>query len=464
MIDSPLLPNRILTTIFLSFWLSCICSLSNAQPNVQPNVQPIGQPNTQSSPLPNIQPAPQPDASTALHQEALRQTQSIQNGGKNWPTVATEFFTIHHQPTTPPGHVATKELDRFVAETLDLWEVPETFRSHLRQNKMAYYLCDDATVTRLTGYQTKGMADLAGRAVISSHYPHFHELVHLLVHLMQETPPAQTHPLVQEGIACLLGGRWGRSPDIVLYTGWVHQNFGMGALDDIMTQADFHTFSGGADVAYPMAAMLCEMVRREAGWSGVLALNEELSGSLEKVVSLRSEDVVAAIAEICQWGEADSHQRLSETMAALWLEYRRCGIAPVDTMPTGKLFKKALRGTGAALVWEEDNRHFVKLFARDYPAYILAPPTDSDWGFSTLFTEHFPDQSYQGQRYGLRFSSDNISLYDFATNQLVATWVAGFTDEMSACDGQPNCLDFEITEPWTAALTSFMAGGSKIHQ
>ena len=74
----------------------------------------------------------------------------------------------------------------------------------------------------------------------------------------------------------------------------------MGHLDDVMTRDDFYSFRGGPDVAYPIGAMLCEVVSREAGYPGLMQLYKKLSGSVEFVALLTAEDVVLAVAAVCQ--------------------------------------------------------------------------------------------------------------------------------------------------------------------
>jgi len=404
----------------------------------------------------------QPTSSESLKKEALRQTLSIVQGGKDWPVQETKYFIIHYQPKMVPSPAAINELDNFAGQILGLFEVSQGFRNELGNNKISYYLCNDETIKTLTGYQTKGMADLAGRAVISSHFPHFHELVHLLVHLIQETPSEQTHPLVQEGIACLLGGRWGRAPNTILYTGWVHRSFGMGEMDAVLTQADFFSFSGGADVAYPLGAMLCEMVRREAGWAGVLDLNTRLSGSALKVASLNSESVLATIAEICRWGQKDVRNEFYEAINEIWPEYRRCGIAPLEGSQPSIPGQEKNYENAQVMMWLTGGQQVVKVTATKFPVHLMSAPTKADWGNSSLFNEHFPSKEYHGQRYGMRCSPDNISLYDYATNQLIATWVAGFTDETDACGNGTAGIVFEVSKEFHLALTTFIANASEV--
>ncbi len=394
----------------------------------------------------------QTDSTEELRREAFRQTASIQQGGRHWLIFETEFFTIHHQSTNAPDPVACQELDSFVTRTLNSLDPNGLAIQTLRENKLAYYLCNDATVEILTGYQTKGMADLAGRAVISSHFPHFHELAHLLVHLLMEEKPSQTHPLVQEGLACLIGGRWGRAPQTVLYTGWVHRNFGMGELADALTRDGFYSLPGGADVAYPMGAVLCEIVRRQAGWNGVMELNKKLSGTVEFVSSLSAVDVEEYVAEICGWDDETAGVELKNRMANIWPEFRRCGIYPAESIPTVEPTWEYSDSLSQVKLWNGQTSQVVWVKSDQFPVFLLSPNQNSSRAFSSLFKDHLPLKQYLGQRYGLRCDPENIALYDYATNQLVATWVASFTDEMDGCGTSQTGLLFEIGSQGGSAL------------
>jgi hypothetical protein len=280
------------------------------------------------------------------------------------------------------------------------------------------------------------MADLRGRAVISSPYPHFHELAHLLVDMTFTETPAQTLPVVQEGLACLLGGRWGRSPQVVLYTGWVNDHFGMGTLADVLTQEAWNGFGGGSDVAYPLGALLCEAVRRQAGWAGVMELNRRVAGSAEKVAGLDEKTIRGHINRICGWTENDDS--LEKAMAQVMAENKRCGILPGGPWPGA-----GVAIAPAAFFATGEEGPIFKVEASACPLFVLSQ-ADPGSSASTLFQEHLPANTYRGQRWGLRVSPETISLYDFATNQLLGLWVAGFTDEPDACAGPRETLVFRL--------------------
>jgi len=376
----------------------------------------------------------------ALLHEAVSQTEAIRRAGADWPIHETRFFRIHHQPALLPAEVACTELDRFTAETAVKVGHSAATIAELEAAKLDYYLCDDVTVQELTGHPTKGMADLRGRAVISSHFPHFHELAHLLVDMTFAETPAQTLPVVQEGLACLLGGRWGRSPEVVLYTGWVNDHFGMGSLEDVLTQEAWNRFGGGVDVAYPLGTALCEAVRREAGLPGVMELNRRVAGSAGKVARLSDLDIRGLIAQICG---GDRGQDLAMALGRVMADQKRCGILPGGEWRQTGPATSLETGSATAQVRKHKGGWIWKIRALDYPIFVLAE-AGSGAARSPLFTEHLPGHTYHGERWGLRISPETVSFYDFGTNQLVGLWVAGFTEEPGGLDSPDGALIFRL--------------------
>ena len=373
--------------------------------------------------------AVEPATTPSLHQEARRQTQAIRNGGADWPVLDTRHFRIHHQPGQHPDPQAVSQLDSFTENVWQSLADPDQ-GAVLGGRPVDYYLCDDATVQRLTGYPTKGMADLAGRAIISSHFPHFHELVHLLVHELAEDPPEQTLLVLQEGTACLLGGRWGRSTSAVLYTGWVHGNMSGMHLEQALTQDGFRAYPGGPDASYPLATLICRLVRQKTGWPGLLELTDRLSGSLEYVQALGPEDFYRALEKVCDLAAGSGAAWLEERLDQAWPALRRCGIAPVGEWPGQAVFTVA---------------------AETFPVYRLSREQPRDNAASSLFAEHFPGRPYRGQHFGMRISPEEVALYDYHANQLVAIWVGGFTDEWGAL-GSGSSLRFAAAADLVAVV------------
>ena len=144
-----------------------------------------------------------------------------------------------------------------------------------------------------------------------------------------------------------------------------------------------------------------------------------------------------------------------------WLDYRRCGVAPLD-LPPAKTPARVVDPPGGQIkMWKLDHKFVFQLQSEVYPVYLLSPPS-ARAGNSATFSEHLSCERYRAERYGLRCSPDDIALYDFATNQLLATWVSGFTDEAGALGGLGKGLIFEISGSGSAAAEELVFEGCRL--
>ncbi len=382
--------------------------------------------------------------------------------GRQWTRHESEFSTVFCQDESLFSRAACDQLDQFVFAAAGKLGVSATRLAQLRRQKILYYLCDDEMVAELTGYTTKGMADLAGAAVISSHFPHFHEVSHLLVNYALAEAPLYPLPLLQEGIACRLGGRWGRSPEVVLYMGWVNAALEMGTLGEILTRDGFLLAPGGADVSYAFGAVLCDLIIDRIGWSGLLALQESLAGSLDETSALTADIIAAEIAETCGWTAEPGVANL-EAAFARWLpQFRRASVVPgvVSGFPPSAELDHS--GSPQVTVRRGDGGTVFTVSGGQWPVVLIpvAAVDSSDStvsGPSPLFEEVLPGHVYGGQPFGIRCSAESISIYDFVGNRMVGIWVAGFSDEAGAADGEGGAVVFSVS---AEVLSGVLAPGS----
>lgn len=349
---------------------------------------------------------------------------------RRWPTLQTRYFRIRH----PAGHVvdpaAMAELDAFAAETVaKLGGDP----SELARVPAPYVVADAATVEEVTGHATVGMVDVASGTIVSSHFPHFHEAVHLLAGRVGPDLPMMQLPVFQEGLACLLGGRWGRSPAVVLHQGRVFLDWETLAPSDLLAAADFRRAPGGPDAAYAVAALVCATVEREAGLEQLLALNREFAGP---AAAASAETVAAAVARACAWPTSDDpRERLDMAVHELAREWRYCGIVPDRGDPPAP---PGIADGGSP--WR------VRVAGdEDGPTVLFwgEPDADPAARASSVFTERIPGRIWSGRRWGLTCTPTSVSLYDFAANRLHGVWVADFTGDDPLVAGDMRLLLLE---------------------
>lgn len=373
--------------------------------------------------------------------------------GRHWQLHRTRYCRIYSRQPDRLDPATCAALDRFIEQTARRLGVPARRIDILAEAGIPYYLADDETVADLTGYSTKGMADLACGAVISSQFPHFHELAHLLVNWALQEVPLYTLPAVQEGLACRLGGRWGRSPEVILYTGWFHLDLGLITPVEILTREGFHAAAAGPDGSYGVGALVCDLVVENAGWPALLELYAALSGDLAVVTQLDAAVVAAAVGRACGWPPDTTPEALSVAVSEHSRRWRRCGVAPgVPAADDQGSTVLAVAEPGVE-VRLQASRAVFKVTEAAWPVLLLvddgsASVRDGDGaGASSLFAEHRPDHVWDGTRWGVMCRPGTIGLYDYTTNVLLATWVADFSGERPLGEGGDRYLVFSLDWP-----------------
>jgi hypothetical protein len=159
-------------------------------------------------------------------------------------------------------------------------------------------------------------------------------------------------------------------------------------------------------------------------------LNRQVSGNLAEVEAITAEGLAHMIAAICDWSHPDPRSRLAAEVEKVLAENRRCGIEPLEALPDGE-FLRGLDAAGGFFIQAAsgDDRCW-KVFGDTYPVVLLSWPSELSGHHSSLFSEHLPDQNYEGQRFGLKCSLEEVGFYDYGANQLIALWVGSFTGEM----------------------------------
>lgn len=364
---------------------------------------------------------------------------------RDWKMRSTRYATIRYTDDRRVNDVGCDILDRSIERIGGDLGITAGDMARLEEQKIIYYLCDRDEIRRLTGFDTRGMTDFASDAVVSREFPHDHELTHVLVNFAIKDPPLFTAPFMQEGLACCLGGRWGRAPRTVLYTGYAVLSNDMAGLDDILTYYSFHTVLASPEVSYPVSALFVRYLIDEIGIGKVLRLYRFLSGSDEEIRSMTLDQTIATIQLVSgrEWMEVDAG------FESFWPRFSHGGIVPrsideTDT-PTASL---AADGVSVAL-WQVRDTLLVKIsipgtasggvLLFDTGRSDLTPEYESP-----LFAEHLPGESYRGERFGVKFSRDEVGLYDYACNSLLAGHIRGLDPDSPCWNADSMTLGFAI--------------------
>ncbi|MEW6050049.1 MAG: hypothetical protein AB1644_03180 [Candidatus Zixiibacteriota bacterium] len=348
--------------------------------------------------------------------------------GKDWPVETSKYFRIHVHPERQKflNPVLLAEADRFVERLADTLQIDKKTVAEIAAKKIEYFYCDsDDAVKAITGQVTKGVFDLASNDIISADFPHFHELVHFMVNLRLKEVPISTLPLLREGLAVRFGGRWGKRPSALVDLGSFMIREKIVEVDSILTAKGFEAGST-ADIAYPVAGVLCTYLVDRIGLVKFLELYRSLSGDVTDVDTINHIQVHQALARAVGAGDWSAFQTefdryLSDGLA------RWAMAAPGAVERTKEVFRDGLCSVRQNSEWIQFE------FASD----SAGPPRGNmlfgrDKGLmdkqSYLFAEQYgTEQAFDGFRFGVRFDGNEAGLYDYGTNELVAKYIWGIT-------------------------------------
>jgi len=329
---------------------------------------------------------------------------------RGWTVWQTRFAAVHCRDSALVNDHALSEIDRFVDSVGRRLRVPDERMTLLAEKKIDYHLGHPLDVERLTGFATPGLTDLPSDAVISSYLPHYHELVHLLVNFALEEAGLYTLPCLQEGLAVCWGGRWGKSPEVMLQLG------------------AFHGSGLPSDLSYAVSGILVRSLVETMGVDQFLRLSERFSGSNDAVRAVTADSVRMAVREITGTPWSDVIARCHSIASA----HASSGVDPggpavpetVHLASRSESLVGAIGRTDSAHIFEIDARGAAPTGAILFGCAADAPRAAYQ---SRLFAQHVPGETYRGERLGLVFDTVEVGLYDYRTDNLLGKFAAGFS-------------------------------------
>lgn len=349
---------------------------------------------------------------------------------------------------------ALAALDSFAADVLERLGVPEPRRRRLEHAKIDYLFVAPEQVEHLAGAPTVGVANLQLDVVVTHHPCHLHELAHILVNYWLEELPLFTLPVLQEGVAVHLGGRWGRGPGFLAPVGQYFLETGYVAAADLLARGDFH--AQGADLAYPAAGVVAGWVLEGGGPAALAGVYRQLSGTAGAVDALTTERAAAALAQTL--AVADTTAAGFGAALAEYLD-RLPGnpLRPAWAVPASPPLRQ-LAADGLDLdLWREDGHWLVVVTApkgREPVGSLVVPGGAA--APSSLFAEHFPDDPGPTAVAALHFSPAETGWYDYGRDMLLAKHIASFWPEPPCYDPRTRTLQLA----WPDSLVAWdLAGG-----
>ena len=349
--------------------------------------------------------------------------------GAGWPITESRYFRVHTDPGVGDylNAVVLEEADRFVERTAARLGMSDQRLADIADKKIEYYYCSsDSVVQKLSGFLVKGTLDLASNDIISADFPHFHELSHLLVNIHLKELPLYVLPLVREGTAVYLGGRWGKHPAALLDLAIFLYREGLIEFDSTLTMNSFLD-EAGADIVYPVTGVFSGFLIEELGMKKYLDLYLRLSGTFDEVNNLSAAEVGQIIADAA--GRTD-WASLKDDFGA-YLDSHRAAMTMAQ--PGGDTSGKELISEDRGVVRDQSGWLAFQFKGTGHESSmqgnLVFGKKDELVGLrSSLFDSQYEGNlPFEGYRYGIRYDQNEVGLYDYATNRLMAKYIWGIT-------------------------------------
>ncbi|MFZ0453445.1 MAG: hypothetical protein WAM24_06800, partial [Ignavibacteriaceae bacterium] len=326
--------------------------------------------------------------------------------GRKWLKEESKFFIFHISNPLLFNHYAEEKLDNFVDKICNVLKLSNDRVEKLKDNKIHYYLCSDTgEIKSFTGYEARGLYYLPYDYIISTFNCHYHEILHLLINYKLKTLSLYTLPLLQEGFAVAFGGRGGKEPDVILEMGAFLATSNFLNYNFLLDKQDFNHYD--ATMTYPLAGLYNKFLIDKLGIDKYINLYKKYSGTETKIEKLKIIPDDLPPAE--EWGHYLKNYSDSNSI--------KTGI------PVSKTFKEI--GKVKNIFTISENQSYYLFLIKD--TLLLSPAETMNNYRSKLFHELLPDKIYNGEEYAVIADSNEISVYNFYSNNLIAKYVRSFT-------------------------------------
>jgi len=363
---------------------------------------------------------------------------------RDWNFYQSRYFRYYISPVRDAYYndIAAESLDRYVEKIAKKLSIPDERLKLLEEMKIDYYLCKSPyEVELLSGKKERGVYDPASDAVITSLMPHYYTVAMQLINFKLQTLPLCTVPILQKSAAAYLGGRWQRSPEVVCDFGAYILKYGILEADSLFDNHDNESGEGG-DLTSPVGACLAEYLWAKLSMERFFELYRSLSGNYRYITELPIDTIKSRIA-----GYLDQDW---DTFNADFLLYatrdksNEGSIRPGDIFTDRELINEDGLVISVSKEWlnvqytaGKDNEPSVSILFDRIP--------ELDDKISMLYKEQYPTERINKFfRYGIKLDKNEIGLYDYASNLIVAKYIDNFSADTDYFDETDNKISAYI--------------------
>ncbi len=359
-----------------------------------------------------------------------------------WEEIHSKYARVRFRDPSLFAGANLDRLDQFVESVGKQLGVGNEKLIILESLKFNVYVCESyGEVEQISGKIAMGRLMPSMDAVISKYMPPYHETVQFLANYALNGAAPYTHPLLKDGLATMLGGRWGRSKPVLASLGAYLYLNDLSPLDTLLDPHAFDEFEANPDFAYPLAGLISEYLWNQLGRKPYLDLYRQLSGTRGFVDSLSAEKTKSIVATAVGKDWSTLQSEFKKWVAAQPMT----GIYP-GAVESGELVFESGTANILARVFEDSSYYHFHVTLKKDPieGALLLGNMSGDKYSSFLFQEQFADTAYNNQRFGVRFSSQEVGTYDYYSNEITGKYIVGISGTDPLADAKNANLRFHV--------------------
>ncbi len=364
---------------------------------------------------------------------------------RDWLMKETDYFRIYYRSDQGKliSDIAAEQLDQFIDSLISAFAVPQGKAKLLKDMKIDYYYCENKSeIELLNSSSYSNYCDPATDAVITENFPDFYAVSRLMINFHLKELYPFTADFLPEGLAAYMGGRWQRSSDVIFDFGRYIMDFDLAGIDSLFMPGVFSSIN---DLAAPVAVCFNDFLLNRLGQEKYFAMYRALSGEYAEYKALDAGKIKTEIqrAFSLPWGKIpeDFNKYMSK------IQKERMGILPGGVSAPEKIVDSSGLTISASDNWinieyKSDDTAFgnktilfgrqSELMEKESEMYIQQYGKGAEWG---------------GYRWALKFDRNEIGLYDYALNQIIAKYVSYPGEESNYYDPQTNKVTAHIKAP-----------------
>ena len=340
---------------------------------------------------------------------------------KDWQKIESKHFIFYVSDPMFFNKYSIEKLEEFIESIFSVLKYTEEEKELLKKEKLIYILCkDEEEIEKLTGHKARGMGNLAYDYVITTYNCHYHELLHILINFKLKKLPLYTHPFFQEGFAVAFGGRGGYEPGIILNLGkFLEQSDFMNA-QQLFSESEYKTYD--VSMSYPLSGLYNSFLISEIGIDKYIKLYVEYSSQNVNGLVINKDKLPTDL----KWNDFVNNY---SNEAGIIIDFEE-----EDFQTIGMDSTYILKANEEVYLLETKGN------------ILISTKNTMENYISKIFDEAYPDKDYMGEKYFIKVTENEITVYNLFTNNLIANYVSGFSIDMKPVPKENGYYKFLINQ------------------